>query len=347
MPVPVPARIVDSLMGPAGRLDGVVIYPHIGADGDALGASFGLAAAMHRIGVRTLVVLEEPPTAPFGFLPGADRALVRPDPSDSSIPAFQSIAIALDCEGPLRLGSRAPFYRSAPVRLVVDHHPQAPGAEDPADGVLRYIDPAASSCGELVRLVLEAIGSRMGIDLLDADAAQCLMTALLADTGGFRFANANADSFLAAAAYIAHGADVRSLSQRIFDATTPGRLRITGRAFTDARFDCGGRIASFAASAALFEEYSALESDLDGIAGRLRDVDGVEVAFVLRERSEGGGIRVNARSGAGFDSSAFARGFGGGGHARASGFTVEATLSDALALVLAEARKVLACAETD
>jgi phosphoesterase RecJ-like protein len=347
MPVPVPATIVDSLMAPSGRLDGVVVYPNIGADGDALGASFGLVAALSRIGVRSLVVLEEAPTAPFGFLPGADRALVRPDPADPAIPAFQSVAIALDCEGPQRLGSRAPFFSSAPVRIVVDHHPAAPGVETPADGVLRYIDPAASSCGELVHRVLAAIGSRTGTDLLDADSAQCLMTALLADTGGFRFANANADSFLAAAAYVSHGADVRSLSQRIFDATTPGRLRITGRAFTDARFDCGGRIASFAAPASLFEQCGALESDLDGIAGRLRDVFGVEVAFVLRERSEGGGIRVNARSGAGFDSSLFARGFGGGGHARASGFTVEATLAEARTLVLAEARKVLGCAETD
>jgi phosphoesterase RecJ-like protein len=347
MPVPVPIAIVDSLLGPAGRSDGVVVYPHIGADGDALGASFGLSAALQRIGIRSLVVLEEPPTAPFGFLPGADRALVRPDPADPIFTGFQTLAIALDCEGPQRLGARAPMFQSAPVRIVIDHHPSAFGTGIPDDGVLRFIDPTASSCGELVHRVLQAIASKTGSDPMDTESAQCLLAALLADTGGFRFANANAESFLAAAAYLAHGADVRSLTQRIFDATTPGRLRITGRAFTDARFDCGGRIASFAVPASLIEECGAMESDLDGIAGRLRDVDGVEVAFVLRERGEQEGIRVNARSGDGFDSCAFARGFGGGGHARASGFTVEASLEDARERVLSQARKVLGCSETD
>jgi len=344
MPVPARTLVADALRNLSGHAGGVLLYPHVGADGDALGACFGFVGALARLGIVAKVVLEEPVAPPFAFLPGASGAVLFSAPLAPSLQAFQTVALAVDCEGPPRIGARADLFRTAPVRLVVDHHPPAPAADVDEDGTVRFIDPSASCAGELVLRLVDDLPASSGADLLDRDAATCLMTALLFDTGGFRFSNTNADSFSAAAELVRHGADPRDLTRRLFDEMSAGKLSMLGRAFSSVRYDCGGRVASVAVPQRLLDECGAIESDLDGLAGRLRDVVGVEAAFVLRERADGT-VRVNVRSGGGFDASVFSKGFGGGGHARASGFTVESSLDAARERVLEAAARALSCPE--
>jgi bifunctional oligoribonuclease and PAP phosphatase NrnA len=342
MPVSARTLVADALGKASGHAGGVLLYPHVGADGDALGACFGFVAALARIGVDAKVVLEEPVAPPFAFLPGASSALVFDRVISQDLLAFQTIALAVDCEGPPRIGGRSDLFRASPVRLVVDHHPPAPPAPVDEDGTIRFVDPAASCAGELVLRLVDDLSAAAGTDLLDRDSATCLMTALLYDTGGFRFSNTNADSFAAAAALVRHGADPRDLTRRLFDEMSASRFRLLGRAFSSVRYDCGGRVASVSVPQAMLDECGAIESDLDGLAGRLRDVVGVEAAFVLRERADGT-VRVNVRSGGGFDASDFSRRFGGGGHARASGFTIESGLDAARERVLEAAARALSC----
>ena len=315
MPVSARNLVADALRSLSGHVGGVLLYPHVGADGDALGACFGFVSALGRAGIDARVVVEEPVAPPFAFLPGAGGAIVFDAALVPSLQAFQTVALAVDCEGPPRIGARADLFRAARVHLVVDHHPPAPVSDVDEDGTVRFVDPAASCAGELVLRLVGDLSATAGADLLDRDGATCLMTALLFDTGGFRFSNTNADSFAAAAELVRHGADPRDLTRRLFDEMSPGRFRLLGRAFSAVRYDCGGRVASVSVPQTMLDECGATESDLDGLAGRLRDVVGVEAAFVLRERADGT-VRVNVRSGGGFDASVFSKGFGGGGHAR-------------------------------
>ena len=349
MASPAPDRVVEALRNADGRPGGVLLLPHVGADGDALGSCFGFAIALRRAGYDVRVLLEEPVPPAFAFLPGAAEAEVQAagngDGTASEGACAPAVAVAVDCEGGPRLGARAARFAEAPVRLVVDHHPPAPAAEADPDGTIRFVDVSASCAGELVLACVRRLGDALGTDLLDRDAATCLLEALLYDTGGFRYSNTNAASFAAASLLAGYGASVRDLSYRLFEETSAGRLRLLGRAYTQVRLDCGGRIASVAVPLAWLAETAAVEGDLDGLAGTLRNVAGVEASFVLRENPRGG-IRVNIRSGAAFDASAFARGFGGGGHARAAGFTAESgALEDVRDAVVAEASRLMACGE--
>ena len=108
------------------------------------------------------------------------------------------------------------------------------------------------------------------------------------------------------------------------------KFRLSAAARSKAEFLCDGQFAISVVPYSMFKEFGAGPDGVDDVVSALRDVDGVEVAIVLREL-ENGEIRGNVRSNDGFNSAAFASLYGGGGHLRAAGFTARDRKIDALA----------------
>ena len=80
--------------------------------------------------------------------------------------------------------------------------------------------------------------------------------------------------------------------------------------------------------------------DLDGVVEFPRSIEGVRMALLFREVSQGR-IKVSLRSVGDVDVAAFAKEFGGGGHTKAAGLALAGTLADVQATVLGAARAYL------
>lgn len=306
-------RIADRLLAAREKPGAVFLYPHIGIDGDALGSALALAVVLKSIGIAVRLPLDEEIPDRLSFLPCLD--MIEPYREDllDDLAKDQQLALAIDCSDSERVGRRRPLFEQSPESGALDHH--VSGGES---GNLRWIDPSAAAAGEIVFDLIGLLEERLGQRLFTLDAEILLMTAIISDTGGFVYSNTSARTFRTAASLMDGEINLRRITYQLFDMTSQERMRLMGRIFTDARFSHQGRLALALVGQNILAEYGASDADLEGVVAHLRNVAGVEVAFLIREITPGI-MRVNIRSSDGFNAADFARQFGGGGHPKAAG----------------------------
>jgi len=164
------AQIVDLLR----RHRRFLICSHVNPDGDAVGSSVGLALYLEREGKEAYVFSQDGVPQMYRFLPGTDR--VRQSlPHDRRF----EVSLLLDCGDPGRVGEVFARFPGQGQRVVIDHHPSAPGAEG-----IRWIRTEAAATGELLFDIMERYGK-----VPSPEAATALYVALATDTGSFRFSN--------------------------------------------------------------------------------------------------------------------------------------------------------------
>jgi len=302
----------------------IAIFPHIGVDSDCLGSTLALKLALDQLGLRARVITNEPVPEKFDFFPGIGEILVYSPQqkaeafiSHSFLSDVLDYGILVDCSSPSRIGECDQIYLKTEQKMVFDHHFTSTCVEE-----LCLIDNLACASGEIIFNLISIMEKKTGKSILTIDIATCLMAAIMADTGGFRYANTNRQAFgIAYNLFSRFPLDIRALTYHLFEKTSISRVRLQGKAYEALQLHADNRIAICLITQAMIEECNAMEGDVDGICNDLKNIDGVIVAFVLRERANGE-IRVNIRSSEKFDASYFAALYGGGGHMRASGFTL-------------------------
>ena len=123
------------------------------------------------------------------------------------------------------------------------------------------------------------------------------------------------------------GADIPTIAYNLFEATTPARLALVSDVLQRVNYYDDRRIALAAVAKRRIQTHGASSDDLEGVAAKIRQVDGVELALLLREAKDG--VRVNIRSNGMINAAELAQRFGGGGHERAAGCTIHSTLKRA------------------
>jgi len=168
---------------------------------------------------------------------------------------------------------------------------------------------------------------------LSRDAAICLYVALATDSGHFKYPATSPRTHRYAAALLEQGADAAAIAEALCDQMPRTQYRLIGRVMSNTRFVEHNRAALMTITQRDVAETGADDQDLSNIANLARQVAGVEVAMLFREIGART-TKVSFRSRATFNSAAFLRQFGGGGHAGAAGATFEASLDEARATVL-------------
>lgn len=285
--------------------EAIYLGTHVRPDGDALGSLLALALALEQTGHRVAPLCADPVPPAYQFLPNAARVCSEPPPWSAQL------GIALDCDGISRLGGLAPSFANLPRLIDIDHH-----ATDHGFGDVRLIDSSAAATAEIVYQLL----GELGIEL-DADAAVCLYTAILTDTGRFCFGNTTAGSLRTATALVDAGADPHSIARKVYEERSMEGTHLLGRALSRLSADFDSQVVSVTLSGEDFRETGARPSDTEGIIDHLRAIGGPRVAllFVALDDNQ---VRVSLRSDGTVDVSEIALGFGGGGHAMAAGCTV-------------------------
>ena len=308
----------------------VALSTHINADGDGCGSQTALARLLGQIGIRAFIVNPTPWPELFRWLLGDDVE----DRSASGAAALKGVdrLIVLDISDLRRLGGLADAVRALPLdALVIDHH--LPGDEPP--GTTMLSDTTACATAELVF----DFARERGLTITTA-IAKSLYTALVTDTGGFRFGNTSPRCLAVAAELLTAGVDPESMYSRIYGSVPLGRLHLLRDALDSLEVDMAHGMAWVKVHAGALERHGVSSEDLDGVVEHPRSVAGVRLAMLFRDLGHGK-VKVSFRSLAGVNVNTLARAFGGGGHARASGALIAGTLAEVETRVLGEARHQL------
>ena len=329
--IPEARRNIIEQMGTALR-DGstAVLSTHVNADGDGCGSEAALALLLAQRGIASRIVNPTPWPAMFDFL----LAGVREESKRGAAALGKAdLLVVVDISDVRRLGSLAePVRAMKGPRLVIDHH--VPGEEPPGDIVLA--DTAACATGELVYDLARVL------DLdITPEIARALYTAILTDTGGFRFSNTSPRCHAIAGELLAAGVDPEEMYRRIYASVPVGRLHLLRDALDSLEVDEAIGLSWISLPAGVMEKYALRSEELDGIAEHPRSIAGTRMAIFFRDLGHGQ-VKVSFRSAGTVDVNRFAKRFGGGGHAKAAGALIPGSLDTVRAKVVAEAREYLA-----
>lgn len=288
----------------------IAVGGHVRPDGDCVCS----VMALYRYLSKELpeaeidVYLEQPP-AVFRVLQGIDDIK-----SEFNNKETYDIFFALDTNDE-RLGDALPIFRRARRRVNIDHHISNRGCGD-----VNVVEPERSSTAELLYDLMEP-------ELIDEEIAKAVYIGIAHDTGVFRYSNTSPRTLQIAAKLLSFGFDFSDLIEKTYFEKTYVQTQIMGRAVLESMRFMNNRCIFSVVTRRMMEFYQVGPKDLDGIVNQLQVVKGVDCAIFMYETGTLT-YKVSMRSNGLVDVAKVAVKFGGGGHVRAAGCTMNGTYHD-------------------
>lgn len=293
------------------------IAGHVRPDGDCVGSTLAVYNYIKdNYPEKDVRIYLEPIPNIFKFLKRADE--IRSDYKDDVI---FDLFIAEDCGDLGRLGNAAKYFENAKSTLCIDHHVSNSSFADE-----NYIFPKASSTCELVFELID-------IQKLSLQIAECLYTGMVHDTGVFQYSCTSAKTMEIAGVLMETGIDYPKIVDDTFYTKTFGQNKILGLALLNAELYLDGAVIATVVFQEDMKRFSVLPKHLDGIVNQLRVTKDTKIALFLYENEDGtfkGSLRVNGDT----NVADIAAQFGGGGHVKAAGFSIEGPIDTAMERIL-------------
>ncbi len=288
----------------------ILLLSHTNPDGDTVGSVTALSRALRLCGKDTVCLCERPIPQRNLFICG-EGAYV------TDCPAMEGdLVVSVDVASATMLGGLQPIYGEC-TDIRIDHHETAENF-----AAYNYVDPTAGACAEIVYELITHLPCT-----LCEEVASPLYTALHTDTGGFRFSNTTPRTHKIAAALMEGGAAAADICELLYENITLESLNSNALFLEKLQLLEGGKILFLPITMADKERYGFTDENIEGYATLSRKIAGVELGMILRERDHGG-YKVSMRSRKSVNSATLCGYFGGGGHARAAGATIEADSFD-------------------
>lgn len=302
-------RIKDEIKG----AQTIGISGHIRPDGDCVGSCMALYLYLKKECPEKEVelFLEKPPEV-FSCIGGIEE--IRTD-FRTKTEVFD-VFFALDTVKN-RMGEAEKFFDKAKKTINIDHHITNPGC-----GAVNFVDPGASSTSELVFDVLEE-------DRIDTEIAKAIYIGIIHDTGVLKYSNTTPKTLMTAARLMEYGFDFSELIEKTFYEKTYVQTLLLGRALLESILFMDGKCIVSSIEKRTLDFYQADSKDLEGIVSQLNETKGVECTIFMYQT----GImeyKVSLRSKGKVDVAAIAMYFGGGGHVRAAGCTLNGSFYDVI-----------------
>jgi phosphoesterase RecJ-like protein len=282
-----------------------LIATHENADGDAIGSTLALASYLLALGKDITIYSCDPIPDNYMFLPLAETVL-------TSIPdRYFDICFVLDSGDICRTGNELKDYGQIGKIINIDHHP-----DNKNFGTINLVDPNASATAAIIYRIMTTAGYS-----IDYHTALCIYTAIVTDTGSFRYSNADQEAFNISGQMVSLGINPWFVSERLYESQPLQRLGLLSLALSTLFVADRGDIASITVTLDMYAKTGATSDLTDGFINFPRSIRGVEVAIFFRE-VENGLFKVGFRSKGKVDVSVLAAAFGGGGHHNAAGCKV-------------------------
>ena len=306
------------------NVSSVGIAGHVRPDGDCVGSTMAVYnyIATYYPEVELHVYLETIPSI-FRFLNHTDKIEEAKDEKK-----IFDLFFCLDCRELQRLGEASHYFTDAKTTVCIDHHL---GSAHFAD--YEYIIPDDSSACELVFDCLDE-------DKVTKEVAECLYLGMVHDTGVFQYTCTTSKTMNVAGKLMDKGIDY----SRIIDETYYQKLYkqnlILGKALMKSKLYLDDKVILSYISKEEMDEYDVLPRHLEGIVQQLRNTKEAEVA-VFMYQTDDKGYKVSTRATGDVNLALLAQKFGGGGHAKAAGFSVYENPETSIPKILEELKKVL------
>lgn len=304
--------------------DTVAIAGHVRPDGDCVGSCLATYNYIKTYfpHIKADLYLEPIPNI-FKFMKRSEEIL-----SEWPDGRTYDLFIAQDCGDTARLGNAAKYFETAAHTICIDHHISNRNFAEH-----NYIFPNASSTSELVFELLP-------YERIDREIAECIYTGMVHDTGVFQYSCTSKKTMETAGKLMEKGIAFSRIIDETFFTKTYQQNRIMGLALVKSRLHLNGACISSVITKKEMDEYEVLPKHLDGIVSQLRVTKGAETAVFLYELTDGE-YKVSTRSREKVDLSQIAVKFGGGGHRRAAGFSMQGEPDAIISSIVEEIRKQL------
>lgn len=302
----------------------VAIGGHVRPDGDCIGSCMGLYQYIRDVYPNIDVdVYLEPIPACFQMFDVLKEVKHEVDDKKQ-----YDLFISLDCADVSRLGFSEVLFHKAKTTMCIDHH-----ISNPSYGDRNYIVADASSASELV------------YDLLDKSKiteaiAECLYLGISHDTGIFQYSCTSPKTMEVAADLMRKNIRASEIIDKTYYEKTFPQNRILGKALLDSTLVLDGKCIVSYVTEEMMNEFQVITSDLEGIVSQLRNTQGVEAAIFLYEIGELE-YKISLRASNVVDVSKVAAVFGGGGHVKAAGLTMQGEIPEIINKLVEEIGKQL------
>lgn len=293
----------------------VVLASHVRLDGDSLGTELAVYGHLKRKGLDVRIVNDTAAPDVFRHLPNFEAARVFPEGFDPP----PDLVVVVDCPNFARIGRVAEAVRGRIPVAAIDHH-----VSNERFAAVNLLDLEACSSAEAFWKWMRWAG-----EPLDRAIAEALWVGLVTDTGRFLHTNTTVEALEMGAALVRAGVDPGEQGNRLYRSFTLPHLRLQALATAGIRVHLGGRLAILRVTPEMEREAGAAYEEVPDLVEIPRSIRGVEVAAALSADRANGGTRASLRSNRVFDVNRLAKGFGGGGHARAAGCTIPAPMDPA------------------
>ncbi len=303
-----------------------VLTSHARLDGDAVGSVLAFWHGLRHRGVEAHQYFQPPIPAMFHFLPGMDNCCGDP----AHLPASYNLVV-IDCGAFDRIGDAADRLTGRVQTVNIDHHDG-----NSLFGDINYVDPRASSCGEMVCELLGAGGVP-----LSGPIAECLFTAIVTDTGQFSHQDTTPEALNVCAECVRAGARPHELIRKLFMSPSPAQVKLRHLALGTLQFHDQGRIATMEITQDMFRRTELGPLDTEGFAEVPISIQGVWASVLFKEMPGCGYIKVSMRGRGEVDVRQVACVFGGGGHRYAAGCEIQDSLANVRSAVVRELERQL------
>lgn len=291
------------------------VTTHLGPDGDAVGSQIALGGFLQKMGKSVTLLNSDEISYNLDWMPGVEDIEVF----DGSLDQREALAKAdvifvLDTNDEERLGKVGSMVRDATAtKVLIDHHLQPEAWFD-----VEFIRDTAAATGELVYEMIEAVDP----SFIDAKVGTALYTAIMTDTGSFRYSSVTPQLHRVIADILERGGiEPAPIHETIYDRKSMPGLRLLGRMLNRIRVRYNGQLGYSVVTQRMVEDTGASWDDKQGFVNYVLSIEGVKAALLFSEVDDGS--KISFRSEADVRVDEWARSFGGGGHRNAAGAYVK------------------------
>jgi bifunctional oligoribonuclease and PAP phosphatase NrnA len=302
----------------------IVLIPHRNPDGDAIGSCLGLSGYLKALGQEVQVLAPNDFPEFLKWMPDAENVVFYESNTRRGDELIQNATLifTLDFNALNRTGIMEQQLAKATCPMVlIDHHP-----EPDAYAQISYSDTGASSTCELVFNTIVALE---GHHLITPGIASCLYAGIMTDTGSFKYPSTSPNTLRAAASLMEMGADHSKIHTLVYDASSPQRIQLLGKALSNLHINSELRTAFITLSQEDLDSCNFQKGDTEGFVNYGLSIKNIVFAVIFIEHRSEGIVKISLRSRGSFDVNSLARThFEGGGHRNAAGGKSNASLEE-------------------
>lgn len=293
------------------RAKNFLITTHVNPDGDGLGCEMALLYFLKKLGKSAVVMNVSKTPSNYRFLDPENQFLIFDGENPGHIQKILGADVILICDmnNADRLRAMREYVlQSRAIKIVIDHHLEA---QDFADYYLIDVDVPAS--GEIVYKLIKSF------DWVEIDEkiATGLYTAIMTDTGSFRFPRTDSETHRIVAELIDAGIDPTEIYEKVYEQSSLGRIKLLGKCLSEIKTEYDEQVGYIVVTQRMLKDYGVEEWETDGFVQEILKISGVKIGIFFLELKDG--VKLSFRSKGDIFINKLAKEFGGNGHKNAAG----------------------------